>query len=81
MQLKESPSCLYYLFSKVESKSIAFNKSCLVDGKLLLMNSPHTCAMSILFIPWFTLQVFIIGLDKKLKLQILYPATTGRNFE
>ena len=24
--------------------------------------------------------VFIIGTDKKLKLQILYPASTGRNF-
>ena len=24
--------------------------------------------------------VFVIGKDKKLKLQILYPASTGRNF-
>ena len=25
--------------------------------------------------------VFIIGPDKKMKLSLLYPATTGRNFE
>ncbi len=25
-------------------------------------------------------QVFIVGPDKKLKLSLLYPATTGRNF-
>ena len=26
-------------------------------------------------------QVFVIGTDRKVKLSILYPATTGRNFE
>jgi len=26
-------------------------------------------------------QVFVVGPNKRLKLSILYPATTGRNFE
>lgn len=29
----------------------------------------------------FCKQVFIIGPDKRLKLSLLYPATTGRNFD
>ena len=37
--------------------------------------------MLLRFVHLNALQVFIIGADKKVKLSILYPATTGRNFE
>jgi len=41
----------------------------MIDAKLGLSGMPVTCRA-----------VFIFGPDKKMKLQILYPASTGRNF-
>lgn len=53
-----------------EKKELAV-KFCMLDpDELDSVGMPLTCRA-----------VFIIGPDKKLKLSILYPATTGRNFE
>lgn len=41
----------------------------MIDAKLGMSGMPVTCRA-----------VFIFGPDKKMKLQILYPASTGRNF-
>lgn len=45
------------------------NQFGMIDAKLGMSGMPVTCRA-----------VFIFGPDKKMKLQILYPASTGRNF-
>ncbi len=45
------------------------NQFGMIDAKLGMSGMPVTCRA-----------VFIVGPDKKMKLQILYPASTGRNF-
>ena len=50
-----------------------------VLAKKLGMIDPEECDN--LGMPLTARAVFVIGKDKKLKLSILYPATTGRNFE
>ena len=52
---------------------IICNFTCLmVGGKCLYSAARHYLS---------PLQVFIIAPDKRLKLSLLYPASTGRNFE